>query len=336
MSSKDDVTVNSEILFIYEARLCNPNGDPDRENKPRIDPVTQRNYVTDVRLKRFLRDYIIEKVGEKYVWVTTIEGENVRADERFEKSDAKTPSEVSKYHIDARLFGATIPIDHKKGSKRDSSAQEEKVEAGSYQIEGPVQFAMGYSLHRVQLILETSTITSHFVGAEKTGKEKQYGTIGKDWRVYYSLIAFYGVVNAARGKRVDLKESDVKLLDNYLWEAVIKESITRSKIGHYPHLYLRIKYKDGETLVGDLRRYIKEDFEKDNIRDLADLSSLDFSGLFTLLGGRKESIDTVFFRVSEDFDKTFKIRENLQRLGIKQVELPHEGVKLAEETLVLK
>lgn len=66
---------NSEILLIYEAKLCNPNGDPDMENRPRIDPKTNINLVSDVRLKRFFRDYIAEKFGEDFVYVTKIKGE---------------------------------------------------------------------------------------------------------------------------------------------------------------------------------------------------------------------------------------------------------------------
>jgi len=40
---------NSEILFIYDAQMCNPNGDPDEENRPRMDYATQTNLVSDVR-----------------------------------------------------------------------------------------------------------------------------------------------------------------------------------------------------------------------------------------------------------------------------------------------
>lgn len=321
------VSSNSEILLLYEARLCNPNGDPDRENKPRIDPVTQRNYVTDVRLKRFIRDYIIDKLGEKYIWVTTIEGQNVRADQRLKESKEtwryETPFDVPKYHYDARLFGATIPIGEKTST-----------EAGSYQIIGPVQFSMGYSLHKVQIIAETSTITSRFTGAEKIA-ERQYGTIGKDWRVYYSLIAFYGVVNAARGEKVGLRYYDVQLLDNIIWDAIMKETITRSKIGHFPLLYLRIQYKDKETLCGDLRRYIREDFTKENIRDLTDVE-VSFSELLQKIGQMRNSIYKAFARIGPEFDSRFDFRGQLRKTGIELVELPHPDMTLDEKRIIVK
>ena len=52
---------NKEFLFIYDAALCNPNGDPDQDNKPRMDRATKTNLVSDSRLKRYIRDYLIDK-----------------------------------------------------------------------------------------------------------------------------------------------------------------------------------------------------------------------------------------------------------------------------------
>ena len=48
----------SEVLFLYDVVNSNPNGDPVDENKPRIDEETGKNIVTDVRLKRTIRDYL--------------------------------------------------------------------------------------------------------------------------------------------------------------------------------------------------------------------------------------------------------------------------------------
>lgn len=67
----------SEILFIYEAKWANPNGDPLDENKPRIDEETEKCIVTDVRLKRTIRDEW-QEWGET-LWVS---GESVRPGEK--------------------------------------------------------------------------------------------------------------------------------------------------------------------------------------------------------------------------------------------------------------
>src|SRR3954469_11043079 len=64
---------NSDFLFLFDATLCNPNGDPDQENKPRMDYDTKTNLVTDTRLKRSIRDYLKSEGVEIFV---DMEGEN--------------------------------------------------------------------------------------------------------------------------------------------------------------------------------------------------------------------------------------------------------------------
>ncbi|MEM0506203.1 MAG: type I-B CRISPR-associated protein Cas7/Csh2 [Thermosphaera sp.] len=307
---------NSEILFIYEARLCNPNGDPDYENRPRIDRKTGRNLVSDVRLKRFFRNYITAKFGEDYIWVSTVESKHVRADERLEKiSKAKSPEDVLKACIDARLFGATIPIG--KGDK--------EARGKSYAYIGPVQFTWGYSLHPVEVI-DSSTITSIFMGRPEEEEAERYGTIGKDWRVYYSLIAFYGVVSGHRAASTKVKHTDIMILDNLLYKSLILDATTRSKIGHWPHLYLRIEYSHPDILIGDLRKYIDAEFDKDKpIRDLKDIH-LNFNRLMTIIGENKNDIRHALVYESEDFEKEYQLKRNVgEIIGNGNVKpLPHD------------
>src|SRR5699024_4961948 len=74
---------SSDFLFIYEASQCNPNGDPDQENKPRMDYDTKTNLVTDTRVKRFMRDYLTAKNEDEVVFVN-MEGNNkVRVDSKL-------------------------------------------------------------------------------------------------------------------------------------------------------------------------------------------------------------------------------------------------------------
>jgi CRISPR-associated protein Csh2 len=72
---------NKEFLFIYDAALCNPNGDPDQENKPRMDRATKTNLVTDTRLKRYIRDYLIDNGNE--VFVSMMNGNKVSNETRL-------------------------------------------------------------------------------------------------------------------------------------------------------------------------------------------------------------------------------------------------------------
>src|SRR5271167_1742905 len=70
MSDKLTLSSRREFLFLYDIKMGNPNGDPD-ENRPRVLP-DKTHYVTDVRLKRFVRDYL--KCQGQEILVDTIEG----------------------------------------------------------------------------------------------------------------------------------------------------------------------------------------------------------------------------------------------------------------------
>lgn len=313
---------NSEILLIYEAKLCNPNGDPDDENRPRIDPRTQVNLVSDVRLKRFFRNYLISTFGEEYVWVSTVDGKHVDATERLEKLKAAKELDeeaqkklVFSNCIDARLFGAVIPIRASRSKKQGLQEKEEEPRESkgqSLSFTGPVQFSWGYSLHPVELV-DSASITSVFKGRETTSEA---GTIGKDYRVYYSLISFYGVVSSHRAKNTNLQESDVKILDNLIWQSIAQDATTRSKIGHKPHLYLRVEYSE-DFFLGDLRKYIEVRYDSSRpIRSLGDLE-LSFNKLAEKLKTAK--VKNVYIIESDEMEG--KVANLLDSNAIK---LPHK------------
>ena len=241
---------NSAILYLYDARLCNPNGDPDEENRPRMDYERELNLVSDLRLKRYIRDYFIQKGYELYV--QKVDDAPVTSEERINsiKADKNIVKAAQEAFIDIRLFGATMT---KKGN--------------NFSITGPVQFNWGYSLNPVCLL--ESSITSHF--SSKT--DKKQGAIGKDYRVQYSLIAFSGVVSGKRADYTGLSESDLALMDEAMIKA-IPLLATRSKIGQQPRLYLRLELCDSETVLKDLRNYlsIHKDEKLDDIRDIRNIT----------------------------------------------------------------
>ena len=147
----------SELLFLYDLNDANPNGDPLDENKPRIDEETETNIVTDVRLKRTIRDYINSKYDDD-IFVkekASEKGEGIQdakarakdylPNDNYESIDEAKKvlnQEILNSCIDVRLFGATIPLDVKIKNKNKS---------GSSIFTGPVQFRMGRSLHKVDL-----------------------------------------------------------------------------------------------------------------------------------------------------------------------------------------
>ncbi|MGB9792402.1 MAG: type I-B CRISPR-associated protein Cas7/Csh2 [Thermacetogeniaceae bacterium] len=281
------VDKNSEILFLYDAKMCNPNGDPDDENRPRFDPDRERCLVSDVRLKRYIRDYLEEK--GQLIYVTKAEGV-VQAAERLKKvlgkdnvSGEDLPALLERL-IDVRLFGATMPI---KGTR--------KGEGEAVNLTGPVQFTWGYSLNKVQFV-DSVTISSQFATRDQAGQ----GTFGKDYRIYYALIAFHGIVSARRAlamreraggnEAAATSKADLELLDEAMVQA-IPLAATRSKIGQYPRLYLRLTFSDGETFIGDMRDDLVMNPDRD-LRSVKDFS-LDLTALGRRLERFKERIDQV-------------------------------------------
>lgn len=265
---------NSEILFLYDAKMTNPNGDPDEENRPRMDYERDINLVSDLRLKRYIRDYI-QNNGER-IFVTKLDGatvrpqgivEDLKKDLDKEKLDRE---DILNNLIDIRLFGATIPIEG------DTNA-----------FTGPVQFNWGYSLNKVELM--ESAITSHF----STGDGKTQGAMGRDYRVKYSFIAFSGVISGNRAKETLLKEEDIEKLDHAIVKA-IPLLATRSKVGQYPRLYMRVEYKDSQTILGDMRSMIKLKENKENARDISEVE-IDIEVLEKYLKKNKDKINKIYY-----------------------------------------
>src|SRR5208283_1137897 len=171
----------SEILFLYEVKDANPNGDPLESNKPRIDPDTSVCTVTDVRIKRTIRDYWANRKGlEILVRDTfnedgTLKTGKARAKAFFDQAgltDAddigqvkkKLSEVILKQCIDARVFGCTLPFEtKKKKGKKEEDKRKGTFDAGSITFTGPVQFSnFNRSYHRVlpQFVQGTAAFAS--------------------------------------------------------------------------------------------------------------------------------------------------------------------------------
>ncbi|NLX77881.1 MAG: type I-B CRISPR-associated protein Cas7/Csh2 [Clostridiaceae bacterium] len=275
---------NSAILYLYDAKLCNPNGDPDEENRPRMDYEREINLVSDLRLKRYIRDYLLQKGYELYV--QKVDNASVTSEQRISSIDDKgdIAKAAKEAFIDIRLFGATIT------KKNDN-----------HSITGAVQFNWGYSLNPVKLL--ESSITSHF----STDAKNLQGTIGKDYRVQYSLIAFSGIVSGKRAEETGLKKEDLDLMDEAMVKA-IPLLATRSKIGQEPRLYMRFELKDSETVLKDLRNYIeiRKGEEIDDIRDIRSISeySLEIGALADYINSQASKIKNVLYFYDNDLNIT--------------------------------
>jgi len=269
----------SEILFLYDVKDANPNGDPVDENKPRIDEETGINIVTDVRLKRTIRDYLHEYKG-KDIFIREIRDEKgtLKTKEDRLKDFKNNPVEVIENCIDIRLFGATTA-----------------VEDQTMALTGPVQFKYGRSLHKVDLTYIKGTTVM------PSAAERRQGTFTERYILPYSLIVFYGIVNenAAANQGIKLKEEDVSLMLESIWNGT-KNLISGSKFGQMPRLLMQVKYKEGNFFIGELDKRIALQTEKTHeaIRDISEVK-IDITSLVKALNDHKDRIEKIKLKADE-------------------------------------
>lgn len=268
----------SEILFLYDVKDANPNGDPVDENKPRIDEETGANIVTDVRLKRTIRDYLYDYKGQE-IFIREIRKEDGSLKTKEERLNDFADSSIIERCIDIRLFGCTTAVENR-----------------TITLTGPVQFKYGRSLHKVDLTYIKGTT----VMPSATGR--QQGTFTERYILPYSLIVFYGVVNekAATTQNIPLTEEDIDLMLEGMWNGT-KNLISGSKFGQMPRILLQIVYKEGLNFyIGELDKLIslKSEIPDEAIRDISEVK-IDVTKLIDTLAKYKDKIEKVRVKVDD-------------------------------------
>lgn len=266
--AENDSTVDNrfEVLFVYDVEEGNPNGDPLNEDRPRIDEQTGENIVTDVRLKRTVRDYFLEEYDADgtRVFVRSAEKSDgtLKSREELIKDEMggegvdladSTKDEIKDAlfgeYIDLRLFGATLAV--------------EDVNIGQT---GPTQFKMGRSFHEVdtRYIQQSVTLPSE-EGAEQ-------GTFADRYDLPYSLLRFHGIINENNADETGLTYGDVHRLADGLWNGT-KSLVTHSKIEHKPQMLLLVEYSEDNYHIGGLDKLlgIESDKEDTAIRSIHDV-----------------------------------------------------------------
>lgn len=322
---------NSDFIFLYDATLCNPNGDPDQENKPRMDYDTSTNLVTDTRVKRFIRDYLKDQGHEIFV---DMEGDSkVSSDSKLDFVVQRILSDSAErawiFEEKPELLKELEAIIAEKKDKDSilkllQNAKNSKLNyfilsqlvknkfadirmfgsafaVGGFTkaYTGAIQMNWGYSLNQVELVESSSIVTI---------MNDDSSTFGKDYRVYYSLLAFNGTINKFAAKTTGLTEEDQKLFRKAIWESIPSQP-TRSKMNQYPKLYLEIVYNEGfnNGYFGDLRNTLKVDCKAGvaakQVRSFRDLV-IDVTSLVTLLKantGEGKPIKEAIINKSIDF-----------------------------------
>jgi CRISPR-associated protein Csh2 len=200
------ISQRSEILFLYDCKNCNPNGDPNNGNQPRLHEGTRTCLVTDVRLKRTIRDYLMEKGydgqtdADRDIFIRDEYGMPTTGAQRAKSYSNQ--EEFTKKFIDVRLFGGVSA----PGGKA-KKGEESKV----FNLTGPVQFGMGASLHPVDMNYIKGT--GAFATTEGAGNK----TFREEYNITYGLIGFHGVVNERAARHTGLTDADVDELMDAIW-----------------------------------------------------------------------------------------------------------------------
>ncbi len=227
-----------EYLFIYSVKDANPNGDPLNANHPRFDDDSGQVLVSDVRIKRTVRDQWINKGLDVFV-----DGEtktlNQRVEELKQKFNVTTGRDALSLCIDTRLFGVTFALGNE-----------------SFSWTGPLQFKWGRSMHMADVM--TVQGTAAFATKEESGQR----SFRNEYIVPFVMIADYGIANQFTAKTTGASDEDLNILFDALWDGTAN-LITRSKVGHTPRLLMEITYVDGYCgIIGAID-------EKVSLRDTA-------------------------------------------------------------------
>lgn len=307
------VSKKSELLFLYESTYSTPNGDPFT-GEQRYDEETKKVLVSDVRIKRFIRDFLINQGKEVYVWndqsnMTANESgaaarvkslkEKYKDDKDLYKKDKKgEPSKdidtqkLLKKCIDVRLFGGIST-----------------EEGDAVNLTGAVQFALlNPSLNAVDL--RTQQNTSVFVSK---GGNKQ-GAIGTSTLVPYGLLQVHGWINPKSAEKTDLSDEDVLEMQKALWNS-INDSNTRSKSNQSSLLLIEIVYKESFGKVYGVDRLIKitpkDNKKSEQIRSVDDYE-FDFSQLLNI--AQSDKIEEIKF-----YTEVPSIKEQLKGNKLKEI-----------------
>lgn len=271
-----------DFVLLFDVKDGNPNGDPDAGNLPRLDAETGDGLVTDVCLKRKLRNFVALTHGDKSPYEIFVkekavlnqqieraysESEDVKAGlaawEAWKKDKKKNPKPERHYEdlakdwmchnfYDIRTFGAVMST----GDKQDSESGESKIKMTAGQVRGPVQMTFARSVDPI-VSLEHS-ITRMAVTNEKDLEKER--TMGRKFTVPYGLYVAHGFVSAPLATQTGFSADDLELfweaLERMFWEdhsAARGEMNVRglyvfehdSKLGNAPahELFTRIKPK---------------------------------------------------------------------------------------------
>jgi len=233
-----------DFVLVFDIQDGNPNGDPDAGNLPRVDPETGRGLVTDVCIKRKIRDYVIlSKAGAPFydIWVKSKsltlneqteraykEGDDVKKAVEAWKSWQKDKKKyqkperhyedvaqdwMCKQFFDIRTFGAVMSTSDK--DEKEGEEESSKIKKTAGQVRGPVQITFARSVDPIVALEHSISVCA----ARKADKsvESQIGIQGRKNTVPYGIYVAHGFVSAHLAYQTSFSEEDLELF----WNALI-------------------------------------------------------------------------------------------------------------------
>lgn len=231
-----------DFVFLFDVKDGNPNGDPDFDNMPRTDEETNHGLVTDVCIKRKIRNYVQLLKGLESPYDIFIREGNVlnplieqmrnvadQEEEDEKKAVAKGRMKMCEQYYDIRTFGAVmstgeekaegdsnddVNADGVKGKKSKEKGTKKKIK-GLGVVRGPVQLTFARSIDPVDA--KSHSLTRCCVTTTDDDKKGKTNTIGNKNTVSYGLYRMHGFISATDAAKTGFSEEDKELL----FEAII-------------------------------------------------------------------------------------------------------------------
>lgn len=216
-----------DFILMFDVKDGNPNGDPDAGNLPRLDPETMQGLVTDVCLKRKVRNYVDTVKGTTARYKIYVENRGILARQQKRAFEALNldPStsaveEARKWmcenFFDVRAFGAVMTMG--KSGKKEKGKE---LHWNCGQVRGPIQMTFARSVDMV-VPMEVSITRVALTNPDDTGRgsaedeQASSGQIGRKSIVPYGLYVGYGFINPAYAEDTGLNSDDLELF----WQAL--------------------------------------------------------------------------------------------------------------------
>ena len=231
-----------DFVFLFDVKDGNPNGDPDFDNMPRTDEETNHGLVTDVCIKRKIRNYVQLLKGLESPYDIFIREGNVlnplieqmrnvadQEEEDEKKAVAKGRMKMCEQYYDIRTFGAVMSTGEEKAEgdsnddvNADGGKEKKSKEKGTKKkikglgvVRGPVQLTFARSIDPVDA--KSHSLTRCCVTTTDDDKKGKTNTIGNKNTVSYGLYRMHGFISATDAAKTGFSEEDKELL----FEAII-------------------------------------------------------------------------------------------------------------------